>query len=245
MKPLIGITAYNYIRPNTDWRYDMCYGRYAEAIERVGGLPVLIPSHASLETVQQIYQRLDGVLLPGGGDVNPDQYDAVHHEKLMGMDDLRDGMELNLTRWAVSDDRPILGICRGLQVMNVALGGTLIQDVPSLVGEELSHDLHESKVRATIRHDVTIDAASRLAKILGSTKIGVNSIHHQSVENPAPSVKITAHAPDGVVEALEVPDKFFAVAVQWHPEDLVDSEAGRMEPLFRAFVEAARERLNS
>jgi putative glutamine amidotransferase len=241
-KPLIGITAYDYIRPGTDWRCDVSYGRNAAAIEEAGGLPVLIPSRMSKETLRAIYDRLDGVLLPGGGDVNPDLYQDEQHETVYGINEFRDSMEIQITQWAVADDVPVFGICRGIQVMNVALGGTLVQDIPSQVETEFRHDIvRDDEPRSTILHDVSIESSSRLANIIGDTKLPVNSLHHQSLKDVAPGLTITAHAPDGVVEAVEMPDKHFVLAVQWHPEDLThDSYNNR---LFAAFIEAARERM--
>jgi putative glutamine amidotransferase len=122
--------------------------------------------------------------------------------------------------------------------MNVAFGGTLIQDIPSEVHTDLTHDIREGMARSTLLHEVEIDPASRLAGILGVTKHRVNSLHHQSVEQAGPAVCVTAYAPDGVVEGLEMPDKKFVLSVQWHPEDLVNDDPA-MRQLFKAFVEAA------
>lgn len=241
MKPLIGITAYSYLRPPSDWRYDVCYGEYAQVVERAGGLPVLIPAHLQTESLREIYQRVDAVMLPGGGDVNPSRYATTRHETVGGVDDLRDNAEFHLAEWTLTDDRPLLGICRGMQVMNCVLGGSLIQDIPSAVGQAVSHNQPRTEARTNIKHEVTIDADSRLAHIMGDTRVPVNSLHHQAIDVVAPGVRITAHAPDGVIEAMEVPDKYFALGVQWHPEDLTAD--ARIMRLFTAFVEAARERV--
>lgn len=243
-KPLIGITAYTRYWPQTGWRYDVCYGENATAIEQAGGLPVLIPSQTSDETLRELYQRLDGVLLPGGGDINPDQYGKEHGSVLYGIDDSRDRVELSMARWAVEDDLPVFGICRGIQVMNVALGGTLTQDIPSLVETDLRHVINvpEGESRSKVLHAVEIDASSRLATILGDTTLDVNSIHHQTIQEVAPSLSITAKAPDGLIEGVEMPDKNFVLGVQWHPEDMVADDE-RMQQLFKAFVDAARARM--
>jgi putative glutamine amidotransferase len=157
------------------------------------------------------------------------------------IDDLRDELELTVARWAVRDDLPVFGICRGHQVLNVALGGTLVQDIPEQLGSPLTHDIPDGTPRSTRIHDVTIDQNSRLASILGETQIHVNSLHHQSVEKVAPNVVVTAHSPDGVVEAIEAPDRHFVLSVQWHPEDLYQDDEAMLR-LFTAFVQAARER---
>ncbi|MCU0512832.1 MAG: gamma-glutamyl-gamma-aminobutyrate hydrolase family protein [Anaerolineae bacterium] len=242
-KPLIGITAYSYHRPDSGWLYDVCYRGNARAIERAGGLPVLIPTGLPEADLRGIYDRVDAVLLPGGGDVNPQRYHAAtQHPTVGGIDDSRDTTEMLMTRWAVDEDRPVLGICRGIQVMNVALGGTLIQDIPSTVAAPLVHDIARDKPRSTRMHDVTIEPGTRLAQIVGTAALPVNSLHHQAIATPAAPVKITACAPDGVPEALEVPERSFVLAVQWHPEDMIDDEP-RMQRLFEAFVSAARDRM--
>jgi putative glutamine amidotransferase len=241
-KPLIGITAYDYAKPENGWHYDISYCKNAAAIERAGGLPVLIPSSLQQETLRGIYERLDAVLLPGGADVNPAQYNTQPHPKLGAFSDERDKMELAMASWALADDLPILGICRGIQLLNVAMGGSLVQDIPSAIETELRHDIENDEPRNTFLHDVQIDEDSRLADILGDTKFTVNSLHHQALLNVAPNAKVVAKAPDGIIEAIEVPDKHFVMAVQWHPEDLLDDDS-RMENLFKAFVQAAQARM--
>ena len=217
MKPLIGITAYSRTWEGYGWPYHVCYALNAHAIEKAGGLPVLIPEDVSEENLRAIYQRLDGVLLPGGGDIAPEIYQAQRHTKLYGVDEQRDAMEIALTQWAVEDDLPIFGICRGIQVMNVALGGTLIQDIPDCVQTDLRHSSGLELARNTILHNVRVDSGTKLAAILGDTDVPVNSIHHQALEQVADVFRITAHADDGLVEGLEIPQKRFALAVQWHP----------------------------
>lgn len=242
-RPLIGISAYSYIKPQTGWSYDISYAPNAAAIERSGGLPVLIPSTLDTETLRAIFDRLDGLLIPGGGDINPDRYHAPKGEKLLDVDDLRDKMELAMARWAVAEDRPVMGICRGIQVMNVALGGTLVQDIPTQLQTPLRHDIHShEEPRSTILHEVSLTEGSRLASILGEKQIAVNSLHHQALADLAPQLRVAALAPDGIVEGVEVPDRTFAVAVQWHPEDLIDHDQ-RMQRLFDALVQSARERM--
>ncbi|MEL7434330.1 MAG: gamma-glutamyl-gamma-aminobutyrate hydrolase family protein [Chloroflexota bacterium] len=246
-RPLIGITAYNYIRPNTNgWRYDVCYGKNAAVIEEAGGLPVLIPSMVSLDTLRQTYERLDGVLLPGGGDIEPSRYNTEPNTKLFDVSAERDEMEISLAQWAIEDDLPVFGICRGIQVLNVAMGGSLVQDIPTQLETDLRHSITspEEEARHKILHDVTVEPDSRLAEILGDTTVPVNSLHHQSLQSVAERAKITAHAPDGIVEGIELPDKHFVLAVQWHPEDLVANDA-RMNNLFTAFVQAAQARMQA
>jgi putative glutamine amidotransferase len=241
LRPLIGITAYTRGWVEKGWDYDVSYASNATAVEAAGGLPVLIPAKVSLDTLRGIYERLDGVLLPGGGDVAPELYRADRHTTTGNIDNDRDRTEIALTRWAMEDDVPTFGICRGIQVMNVALGGTLKQDIPSMVQTDLMHDIPDGEPRSRILHTVTFQPKSRLADIVGENTVDVNSLHHQSIEEPASSAVVTAYAPDGVPEALEVPDRQFIMAVQWHPEDLIDDT--RMLNIFKAFVEAARQRM--
>lgn len=237
-RPLIGITASTILhfgRP-----YNRFYLANHLAVERAGGLPVAIPAGLREDTLRALYERLDGVLLPGGSDVDPAIYGQQPHPTTYGIDEARDQAELTLARWTVADDRPLFGICRGHQVINVALGGSLVQDIPSQVTTTLRHDQPDEEPRTNRLHEVSIDPTSRLAHILGATRLTVNSLHHQSVAQPAPGAHISAHAPDGIIEALELPDKRFALSVQWHPEDLAPDDTV-MAALFESFVAAARE----
>ncbi len=239
IRPLIGITTSDVSIQGKI--YHRAYAPNSLAIAAAGGLPVLIPTGLDEDTLRATYEAMDAVLLPGGVDVDPIHYGQERHPLTIQIDDKRDALELTIARWAVDDDAPVLGICRGHQVLNVALGGTLIQDIPSQVETELTHDLPNGLPRSTRIHDITIDASSRLAEVLGGTHFQVNSLHHQSVEKAAPGAALTAYSPDGVVEALEVPDKSFVLSVQWHPEDLYHDDES-MNRLFIAFVQAARER---
>jgi putative glutamine amidotransferase len=238
VKPLIGITTSSFTSPTTGWEYNRAYVACIQAIADVGGLPVLIPTSVSDDVLRAIYDRVDGVLLPGGGDVDPEFYGALKHPKTGEADNQRDHVELQVASWALDEDLPLLGICRGHQVLGVALGGKLVQDIPSLVSSELAHDLANVKPRDHEAHSVEIDPSSRLARILGTTRVDVNSLHHQSLEAAPPGACVTAYAPDGVIEAMELPDKKFALSVQWHPEDMYRNDES-MKRLFRAFVEAA------
>ncbi len=238
MQPFIGITTGVQLRDDGSKNH-VAYAPIALSIERAGGLPLLIPYGLQTDTLRALYERLDAVLIPGGGDVDPKHYGAARHPLTDRIDPERDTTELTLARWAFEDDRPLFGICRGHQVINVALGGTLVQDIPSLMQTEITHYMPRSLPRDARGHTVSINPDSQLAGITGSTDLHVNSYHHQSVERPAPPARVTAYAPDGVVEAVEVPDRRFALSVQWHPEDLADGDA-TMQRLFDAFVDAAR-----
>ncbi len=241
MRPLIGITTHFLPIQEGGRPYHVTYGRNSLAIERAGGLPVIIPSGLDVSTLRALYERVDAVLVPGGGDVNPDRYNASRHSSVHRVDDARDQSEINVVRWSIEDDRPLFGVCRGNQLINVALGGTLVQDIPSQVDTTIKHDYPQPDIPHSHRaHEITIDENSRLAQIIGATSVIVNSLHHQAVKQPAPTVTVTAYAPDGIIEALEIPGLHFALSVQWHPEDMIDDDPA-MQRLFDAFVQAARE----
>jgi putative glutamine amidotransferase len=242
MQPLIGITSAYWVSAR-GWAYNRMYHPIAMGVARAGGLPILIPTGLDEPTLRNLYLRIDGLLLPGGVDVDPQYFNEPRHPKLGTIDAPRDVLELTLARWAVTDDKAIFGICRGHQVMNVALGGTLIQDISSQLDTTLAHDQPDDQPRNQRLHAVTIEPHSRLALVMGGAHFSVNSLHHQAVAQPAPGVCVTALAPDGVIEALELPDKHFALSVQWHPEDLAAEDSAHQR-LFDAFVQAARERMN-
>jgi putative glutamine amidotransferase len=240
LQPLIGITTATYT-DDGGLTHSRAYNAIARAVARAGGLPVLIPTGIDEATLRGIYDRLDAVLLPGGPDIDPAYYGAERHPTTK-VDAARDAIEVPLARWAVEDDLPLFGICRGHQVINVALGGKLIQDIPSEIETtDISHDMPRQMSRDSRLHGVDIALDSKLGAIMGSEHVAVNSLHHQVVSEVAPGMRITAYSPDGLVEATEVPGKSFALSVQWHPEDLYEGDETMLR-LFEAFVEAARER---
>ncbi len=212
---------------------------YVEAVAIASGAPVLIPLNLDEEALRAIYERLDGLLLAGGGDLHPKHYGEAIHEKCGQSDEARDTVELTLAGWALAEGLPILGICRGIQVLNVATGGTLYQDIASQVPGSLKHDFRPDYPRNYLAHQVTVNGDSQLAAILGQSRVGVNSTHHQAVKDLAPGFRVVARAPDGLIEAIEDHDHPFALGVQWHPEELVE-DAPPMRRLFEEFVSAAR-----
>lgn len=238
-RPLIGITAG--IKQAQNERDITTYASYvavADNVMKAGGLPVLIPVGVDDETLRGIFARLDGLLLPGGGDIDSKHWGEPLHQTVYGLDPARDHAEITLARWAVEDNRPVFGICRGHQLFNVALGAPLIQDIPSQFTTELTHNNFLPIPRQQLSHVVAIEPSSKLASIIGETNaVPVNSIHHQAVRVAAPGLNVTAVSPDGLIEATEMPNKRFALTVQWHPEDLTNDE--RMLNLFRAFVREA------
>jgi putative glutamine amidotransferase len=197
------------------------------------------------ESPRKILNEVDGVLLTGGGDVDPVFYKEDRHPLTHDAEPGRDEFEIDLARRAMSDNIPLLAICRGAQVLNVAAGGTLVQDIPSAIESDLTHSVTEPKNLEC--HDIDVVAGSKLSIVLGgrlnpACSCRVNSRHHQSVGRPGAGLVVNARAADGVIEGIEKPDAAFCVGVQWHPENFWRS--GEFKPLFEAFVHAARERMD-
>ena len=238
--PLIGITTYRTTNPSGN--PILALGEnYAQAIAQAGGIPILIPLGLSDTELAPMAARLDGILFSGGGDIDPDRYGMVSNPKVKSVDPDRDRVEIYLVRTAVSGGLPFLGICRGLQVINVALGGTLYTHIVDQHPQALKHDYYPDWPRDHLPHSVRVDPASRLWAILGTADPDVNSLHHQGVRDLAPGLQASAYAPDELVEGFELPDHPFGLAVQWHPEWLTANASTQvpMRALFRAFVEAA------
>jgi putative glutamine amidotransferase len=218
--------------------------RYVRVLTAAGAVPWLIPLLPDdAATLRGTYDRLDGVFLTGGVDVEPARYGEERHPLCGRNDPARDATEIQLVRWAVADHKPLLGVCRGVQVLNVAAGGTLYQDVAAQRPGALKHDhfpTREGGRRDFLAHPVRVAAGSHLARILGVGEAPVNSMHHQGIKDLAPPLAATAFAPDGLVEGVEGGNGHFLLGVQWHPEELADASAA-MRRLFTAFVEAARD----
>lgn len=232
-KPLIGITTYN-AKNNFKRDISAVQHTYIRAVAQGGGIPVLIPAILEDEDRLELYSHLQGVLFSGGGDIAIKYFKGEDHAKIADVDDYRDVTELTLLKRSVEDGKPFLAICRGVQVMNVALGGTLYTHIPDQFNTTLEHSQEEF---TTIAHPVNIDEDSRLAEIFGETLLQVNSLHHQGLKDVASSLKVVGHAPDGMIEAVELPDHPYAMGVQWHPEWLTDQPV--MRRLFKSFVDAS------
>jgi putative glutamine amidotransferase len=231
MRPIIGITTY--VTP-ARWGYwdleaSLIPYDYVRAIEEAGGRPLLVPP--SDKGIEETLDSLDGIVFSGGSDLDPAHYGEEAHPETSGIHEERDRAELELMKAALDRDMPVLGICRGIQVLNVARGGNLIQHLPEIVGHEgHKHD----PPGAFIDHDVKIDRDTTLAKILGD-RHPVKSHHHQGLDAVGEGLRVSAHAEDGSIEGVEDPERRFAVGVLWHPE------AGEDKKLFEALVEQARE----
>lgn len=211
---------------------------YLRALEMLGALPVMIPLQMSDATLRGIFERLDGLLLPGGEDVDPSRYGDERHPQLGPTDRERDRTELMLTRWALDAGMPLLGVCRGVQVMNVTCGGTLYQDIHSQRPDLEKHDFFPPKFeRFRICHQISVPHDSLLARSLGKTH-EVNSMHHQGIAKVGRGLRPVAVAEDGLIEALEAPQLPFFLGVQWHPEELAKTDQ-LSSSLFYSFVRAA------
>ena len=229
-RPVIGITTY--VTP-AKWSYwdteaALIPADYVYAVERAGGRALLVPP--SEDGVEETLQALDGLLFSGGSDLDPGLYHQEPHEETFGIHEARDRAELALLEAALERDMPVLAICRGSQVLNVARGGDLVQHLPEVVGDEK----HKHTPGTFADHDVTLEEGTRLGSLLGD-HAPVKSHHHQGIGRIGEGLRVAAHAEDGTVEAVEDPDRRFAVGVLWHPE------AGEDARLFEELVREAAE----
>jgi putative glutamine amidotransferase len=212
---------------------------YLHAIQQSGGVPVLLPSHLDGRALDALWSHLDGVLLTGGGDIEPTRFDAEpRHPTVYDVSEARDRLEIEVTERAVHDGRPLLAICRGIQVLNVALGGSLHQDIASETGSTIVHS--QSEPRALATHPVKVmGEGTRLGVTLGALEVDVNSLHHQAIKRVGRGLREVAWAPDGVIEGVELPEaRALVLGVPWHPEELVGHDP-TARSLFRALVSAA------
>jgi len=234
--PVIGLTAYRGLN-GKDSPIVALMESYLFAVTEAGGVPVLVPPGLSDAASRELYTRLDGILLTGGGDIAPERFGGQPHPKIGDVDPERDAVEFSLLSGAVDRKKPFLGICRGFQVVTVGLGGTLYTHLPDQFPGALEHDYEKNHPRDYLAHPVNVTQGSRLAQALGEIRLSVNSLHHQGAKELPPALMPVAWSPDGLVEAVELTGHPFGIGVQWHPECLPDQPAARR--LFKAFVEAA------
>ena len=245
--PRIGLTA-SVMPTKLGTRRTFLNEPYIVAIQEAGGIPVLLtPAHGG-PALRALYELLDGLVLTGGEDVAPERYgEEVHHPSVECVPE-RDALELQLLEWALADDLPLLAICRGIQVLNVGLGGSLYQDLPTDRPAPIVHDqaLGDSpRPRTEPHHPVTVRPGTCLADVLGIETVEVNSMHHQGIKALASPLVPVAHAPDGLVEGVEPADAArwsFLLGVQWHPEELARGGDKPSRRLFERFVTAAAKR---
>ena len=216
--------------------------RYVKTLTASGAVPWIVPLLDDPETLRAIYDRVDGIFLPGGVDIDPESYNETPTSACGRVDPDRDRTEIMLSDWAIKEGKPILAVCRGAQLLSVAAGGSLYQDVTSEFPGAIKHDYFPkagARTRQDLVHSVNVVADTRLSRVLGSEKdFLVNSMHHQGIKHLAPTLVASAFAPDDLIEGVESDDDNFVLGVQWHPEDLADSDPV-MRKLFDAFVEAA------
>jgi putative glutamine amidotransferase len=234
-QPLIGITSGLVQNSAGALVYELAEA-YSRAILKAGGIPLIIPIGLDAGGLKALLAQLDGVVLSGGGDIDPQRYKGLPHPKNFGISPERDHLEISLVHIALEMDKPLLAICRGIQVVNVALGGTLHTHIQDQMEQSLKHDWFPKFPRDKLAHTVSLKCESKLDQIYGTDEIQVNSIHHQGISKVGEGLIATAFAPDGLVEGLEVSGASFAIGVQWHPECLPEDEGS--QKLFAAFIEA-------
>lgn len=235
-KPLIGLTSSRVLTASRLPAFGTNIP-YVASITDSGGLPVLIPLNIANDDLDVLVNKLDGILFTGGYDIDPREYGSRPHPKVEGIDADRDRVEIHLLQALIRVGKPFLGICRGCQVINVALGGTLYEDLPEQFSGRIKHDNHDQN-RDFLAHHVEIDPNSNLATLLKTADTEVNSLHHQGVRQLAKTLQAAAIAPDGLIEAFEMPKYPFGLAVQWHPEELIKYDP--MRTLYTAFVESCQ-----
>lgn len=242
MRPLIGITCSR--RVGGAWglyspghMMDYTFDDYSRSVLDCGASPVLLPIAQTDDSIEALLDQVAGLILSGGPDLHPRFYGESPQVNLGEVDEELDRIELAFARRGIEKDLPVFGICRGIQVLNVSLGGTLYQDITSQVPDAIGHQQKAAKF--TNSHRIVLQPQSLLGGILGQQSIWVNGKHHQAIKDPAPDLAIDALAPDGVVEAVHHPGKRFVLGVQWHPEGTFKNDV-HSHQLFRSFVDACR-----
>ena len=233
--PIIGITSGQVL--NTSGIPLCQIGQaYVTAVHQAGGLPLMIPIGVSPSSSETLLKRLDGVLVSGGGDIDTQRFNGIPHPMVDNVSPERDELEIALVHTALALKKPLLAICRGIQVLNVAMGGTLYTHIQDQVENALKHDWYPNFPRDKYTHTVSLKCESRLDQIYQADEIRVNSLHHQGIAQLGKGLTATGFAPDGLVEGLEVDGAAFAIGVQWHPECLPNDPG--TQSLFKAFIEA-------
>jgi putative glutamine amidotransferase len=240
IRPLVAVSSTLVREPGKTMRVRV-NAAYTRALEAAGLTPLVVPPLVDLANAAAVIAAVDGLVLTGGEDIDPARYGAPPHRALGAVVAERDATELALVAAARLSATPVLAICRGIQLLNVALGGTLVQDLPSERPSEVSHAPEDARSRRT--HVVSVAEGSRLAQAMGAAHITVNSSHHQAVDRVATGLRATGTAPDGVVEGVETADDaWWVLGVQWHPEELTDTPEAWDRDLFAAFAAIARSR---
>lgn len=245
MKPIIGITS-NYSDNDIHGtsskigakhqQWQLLADDYIYSVEVAGGIPVILPVVKDVETIKPLLEKLDGLIVSGGSDIDPKYYGQYMKKELGGIMPKRDDFEIELVRYALYEtDIPILGICRGCQVLNVVAGGTLYQDMSYQESTLMNHACLQSPKYYPV-HSVMIDEASRLSQIFETETIDVNSYHHQAIETVGKGFKVVMRAPDNTSEAIEMEGERFVMALQWHPEMMTEHDEKYLK-VFNAFID--------
>ncbi len=234
--PIIGITAGRSQNEKNTSVISLTEA-YVIAVLRAGGIPVIIPTGLNQDHLETLVSHIHGLIITGGPDIDPARFNGESHPRIRGVDVDRDNMEVDLTHQAVDLGKPFMGICRGLQIVNVALGGSLYTDLQDQFPTHPKHDFYPDWPRDHIAHTVTVRPGSLLENIVRIPTLEVNSLHHQGIKILAPGLVSDATAPGDLIESIEVPNHPFGLAVQWHPEWMPTSLP--MQALFRALVEAS------
>jgi putative glutamine amidotransferase len=234
---LIGVTA-SHLTSKSGVVHTSIPEAYCQAILRAGGIPVLIPFDLDPSLQEQLTNRLDGVVFSGGGDIHPSFYNGQPHPLVDEVDTARDQLEIDLLKQTIRVGKPFFGICRGLQLINVALGGSLYEDLLDQRPQALRHQYAPEFPRNYLAHSVQLEANSQIGSLIPRPKIQVNSLHHQGIDRLAPDLQASGYAPDGLIEAVELPGYSFGLAIQWHPEWLTADQD--MQRLFSAFIRACQ-----
>jgi putative glutamine amidotransferase len=223
------------IRPDGDTSRVRLTAAYVTALENAGLIPLIVPPLANADAASAILDSVAGLVLTGGEDVDPARYGEKRHEKVRSVNAARDATEASLIKEAKERGTPVLAICRGIQILNVALGGTLVQDIPSQCETKIAHD--EESARDSRTHEISVEPGSLIATAVGTEHLTVNSFHHQSVKRVADGMRVTARSPDGIIEGIESTDEdWWVMAVQWHPEEMTDSAEPWDRGLFQSFA---------
>jgi putative glutamine amidotransferase len=234
-RPLIGISG-GLTTNNSGSPVCQVDQAYITAIQKAGGIPMMIPVGIDVDTLTATLLHLDGILFSGGGDIDPQRYNGDPHPKIYGISPERDELELFLLEKTLTVNKPFLAICRGIQVLNVAFGGTLYTHIQDQVRQTLKHDWFPKFPRDKLAHTVSLKCGSLLDQIYNLDELQVNSLHHQGIARVGKGLEAIAYAPDSLVEGVVVKGADFALGVQWHPECLPDHPG--TQSLFRAFIEA-------
>lgn len=232
--PVIAITSY---RDRVENPHAIVNLTYTNAVIRAGGIPLVLPVGVPTDRYKELLSKVDGVILTGGGDINPLIYGKQVDRTVDGIDQMRDDTDVALAKLILKLKMPLLGICRGFQIINVVHGGTLYTDLPSQRPDGLFHPCYVDLPRDLTPHTVDIAAGTRLAGILGAGPVAVNSLHHQGIDKVGKGLKVVGVASDGLVEAVEIESLPFGIGVQWHPEALPERED--MQRIFKALIKAA------